>query len=66
MELSGQGSTHLGYIPQPPLDPVCQPHQGRDRLVSDIIAGGRIVFDHLPIFHVQPPANAVDLPGKQQ
>lgn len=40
------------------------PHQWCDGLVRHIVAGGCIVLDQLSIFHVQPSANAVDLPGE--
>lgn len=42
-----------------------QPHQRRDGLVSQVVAGGRVILNHLPILFVEPPANAVDLPGAQ-
>lgn len=41
------------------------PYQRCDGLVSHVVAGGRVILNQLPVLHVQPPANAVDLPGEQ-
>lgn len=38
-------------------------YQRCNGLVGHVVAGGCVVLDHLPLLHVQPPANAVDLPG---
>lgn len=55
--------THAHQAPSAKL--AAQPHQRRDGLVSQVVAGGRVILNHLPILFVEPPADAVDLPGGQ-
>lgn len=51
--------------PDPSARPAAHSHQRRDGFVSHVVAGGCVVLNHLPVLCVQPPANAVDLPGGQ-
>lgn len=53
------------HTPDPSAKSATHSHQRRDGFVSHVVAGGCIVLNHLPVLHVEPPADAVDLPGGQ-